>query len=201
LLKFPKQLYLASKSPRRAKLLQQIGLNFIIIDIDFVEKIDSQLSPSENVTSLSLMKAKLSSSTIKNGIVLTADTIVVMKNEVLGKPSNDNEARIMLKKLSNTEHKVYTGFTLIDFPTNLSITDFETTIVKFRKLSDDEIEDYIATGSPLDKAGAYGIQDDYGSVFVKGINGCFYNVVGFPLSKFYITAEDFIKKYSKENET
>ncbi|CUS90801.1 MAF protein, partial [Candidatus Kryptonium thompsonii] len=101
-------------------------------------------------------------------------------------------ARQMLKKLSGKTHKVYTGFTILDTKTSKIYSDFEVTDVKFRELEDDEIEQYIATGSPFDKAGAYGIQDDYGAVFVERINGCFYNVVGFPLTKFYLAMKKFL---------
>jgi septum formation protein len=93
---------------------------------------------------------------------------------------------------------VCTGFSLLDRPSNRAVTEVETTLVTFRNLPRVEIEEYVAAGSPLDKAGAYGIQDDYGAVFVTRIEGCFYNVVGFPLAKFYTTLQDFQSQFVKE---
>ena len=91
----------------------------------------------------------------------------------------------MLKNLSGRTHHVFTGFSIYNSENNKVITDFENTLVTFRELTDSEIDDYISTGSPMDKAGAYGIQDDFGAVFIEKIDGCYYNVVGLPLAKFY----------------
>lgn len=177
---------LASKSPRRKKILEQAGLNYILIDtIDIDETISFNENPEDAVKRLSLEKLTTQNLENKSGIVLTADTIVVFENEILGKPNDETDAYRMLKKLSNHTHKVYTGFTLFHIANNKIITDFEITEVSFRNLCDFEIEKYIKSGSPMDKAGAYGIQDDFGSIFVEKINGCFYNVVGLPISKVY----------------
>jgi septum formation protein len=194
LLKFPKHLYLASKSPRRSKLLKKINIDFTIEASNIDENIYNDLLPEKHVKLLSFLKAAAVAKNFKNGIILGADTIVVSKNKILGKPSNAEEAKKMLKMLSGKIHEVYTGFTLIDMPSRYTVTDFEITKVKFRKLEQKEIDEYVNTGLPLDKAGSYGIQDEYGSLFVEGIQGCYYNVVGFPLSKFYKTAKKFIKK-------
>jgi septum formation protein len=194
LLKFPKHLYLASKSPRRSELLKKINIDFTIKVSNIDENIYDGLLPEKHVKILSFLKAAAIAKNLKNGIVLGADTIVVSKNKILGKPSDAGDAQRMLKMLSGKIHEVYTGFTLIDMPSKYTVTDFEITKVKFRKLEKEEIEEYIETGLPLDKAGSYGIQDEYGSLFIENIQGCYYNVVGFPLSKFYKTAKKFIKK-------
>lgn len=193
-MKFKKKIILASSSPRRYNLLNQIGIDFEIFPSSVEEIIDPQKSPEENVTYLSELKTLDVSKNFENAFIVGADTIVVLNGKILGKPKDNEDAFYMLKLLSNKEHKVYTGFTILDKPTNKKISDYELTFVKFRELEDDEIWSYINTRSPIDKAGAYGIQDDYGALFVERINGCFYNVVGFPLTKFYLT----LKKFQEE---
>lgn len=192
MLKINRTLILASASPRRQNLLRQIGLNFIVHPSGVEEDLHPTLPPEEYVLELSRKKAIWVAKNYNDAIIVSADTIVVLDGQIVNKPKDPNEARQMLKMLSGRTHKVYTGFTILDTKTNRIISDFEITDVKFRELSDDEIEEYIATGSPLDKAGAYGIQDDYGAVFVERINGCFYNVVGFPLTKFYLAMKKFL---------
>lgn len=193
-MKFKKRIILASSSPRRYNLLNQVGIDFDVIPSSVEEIIDPQKTPEENVVYLSELKALDVSKNIENAFIVGADTIVVLNGKILGKPKDKQDAYEMLKFLSNKEHKVYTGFTILDKPSNKKISDYELTIVKFRELEDEEIWSYIDTNSPIDKAGAYGIQDDYGALFVEKINGCFYNVVGFPLTKFYLT----LKKFQKE---
>lgn len=178
-------LYLASKSPRRKKLLQQIGLKFTQIVVASEEEIFENEKPHKIVLRLAKEKNDSALSRIRKGIIVTADTIVVLGNEVLGKPKNKKDAYSILKKLSGKTHLVYTGFGIRNLDNGKEIFDYEKTFVKFRKLKEKEIKDYINTGSPMDKAGAYGIQDDFGAVFISKINGCYYNVVGLPLSKFY----------------
>ncbi len=192
MLKINKPIILASASPRRQTLLKQIGLNFTVHPSGVDEDSIRSNSPADHVLSLSKKKAMEVAKNYNDAIVISADTIVVLNGEIINKPKDPNEAIQMLKKLSGKTHQVYTGFTIIDTKTGKSISDFEVTEVKFRDLSDEEIEEYVATGSPLDKAGAYGIQDDYGAVFVEKINGCFYNVVGFPLTKFYLRMKEFL---------
>ena len=191
MIKVGKKIILASCSPRRHALLKQIGLPFEIRDSGVEELLPDSFPPHEYVTKLSLLKAETVAQSVDNAIIIAADTIVVIDNKILGKPSDANEAKKMLRFLSGCEHQVYTGFTLIDRPSNKWISDVETTDVKFRILSNPEIDEYVASGSPMDKAGSYGIQDDYGAVFVEKINGCFYNIVGFPLTKFYIRFKEF----------
>ena len=185
---FMLKIVLASRSPRRRKLLSQIGLEFEVHPSTNEEIISSD-NPIEVVLDLAEQKAEEVAIKFSNSLTIGADTIVVFNNKILGKPADQKEAFTMLKLLSNQEHLVYTGVSV--FKTNdqseivFSKSFYEETKVTFSPLSDEEIDAYIATGSPLDKAGAYGIQDDWGSVFVKKINGDFYNVVGFPLNRFY----------------
>jgi septum formation protein len=129
---------------------------------------------------------------IKKGIIITADTIVVINGKIIGKPVDKNDAVRMLQNLSGSTHIVYTGFSVYNSVTDKTITDYEKTFVTFRKLKTKEIKEYVETGSPMDKAGAYGIQDDYGAVFIKKINGCYYNVVGLPLTKVFLTMNRII---------
>ena len=178
-------IYLASKSPRRKKLLNQINLKFKTVDLHFDEQIKNGEEPVFLVKRLSLEKLNKALLKIKKGIIITADTIVVIDNKILGKPKNENDAKRILRRLSGRTHAVYTGYSIYNSSNNKIITDFEKTLVTFRKLTDSEIIDYISTGSPMDKAGAYGIQDDFGAVFIEKIDGCYYNVVGLPLAKVY----------------
>lgn len=189
-----KKIILASASPRRKLLFTQTGFDYEIVPSDFEEYFDTNISAQENAIVLSKLKAFEVAKRFQNAFVVGADTIVVLNGDIMGKPTDDNDAVSMLKKLSGREHTVYTAFTIVDRPSNNFISEIETTIVKFRELDEEEIYSYVKSGSPLDKAGAYGIQDDYGALFVERINGCFYNVVGFPLTKFYIT----IKKFQTE---
>ena len=180
-------IYLASKSPRRKKLLSQINLDFKTFSVDADEAVINGEHPAALVKRLSKVKLKHALQKIKKGIIITADTIVVIDNKIIGKPVDEKDAVRILKTLSGNTHRVYTGFSVHNTEMQKTLTDYEKTLVTFRDLSNEEIEDYIASGSPMDKAGAYGIQDDFGAVFVKKIDGCYYNVVGLPLSKLYDT--------------
>ena len=183
---------LASKSPRRKKLLKQIGLQFKSKSFDVDEKYSPDENPVRLVKKLAQDKLQVAVEQIRNSIIITADTIVVFENNILGKPKDKKDAARMLKKLSGNKHFVYTGFAIYNGVTQKLIVDYEKTCVKFRKLGKKEIDDYVASGSPMDKAGAYGIQDDYGAVFVRKISGDYYNVVGLPLSKFYTRLTEVI---------
>lgn len=187
------KLILASKSPRRAHLLSLIGFEFDVRPSHVDENFIQENNPGKHVQALSLVKAKQVARTVKSGIVVGADTIVVLDGKILGKPSSPEEAGRMLQTLSGRTHHVYTGFTIIEMPGGRTESDFEMTSVRFRKLMNWEIENYVNTQNPMDKAGAYGIQDQ-SAVFADRIEGCFYNVVGFPLTKFYVTLMDFVKK-------
>jgi len=179
-------LILASQSPRRRQLLRQIGLRFRVIPSHVPERIRKKESPASNAKRIALDKANEVASRVKRGIVIGADTVVVLDHHVLGKPKTAADARRMLRLLSGREHVVYTGFALVDARTGRKRSGVVSTKVRFRPLSTEEIAEYVRSGSPMDKAGAYGIQDDFGAVFVDKVNGCFYNVVGFPLSRFFI---------------
>ena len=182
---------LASASPRRAELLSKIGLSFNVIASDVDEEFRNNETPVAHVKRLALAKASRVAATITQGIIIGADTIVVLDGNILGKPQDVDEARNMLSLLSGNTHYVYTGFAILEQQRRRSIVDFEKTSVHFRDLTNDEIDGYVQTGSPMDKAGAYGIQD-ISAIFVDRIDGCFYNVVGFPLAKFYLVMKQFL---------
>ncbi len=189
----PHQLILASASPRRAALLRQIGFLFDVHASHVDETIDADCGPHEHVEILSERKAREVAMHYPRGIVLGADTIVVVDGEIINKPGSPDEAVRMLRRLSGRRHLVYTGLTLVDAATGRAAHATEETEVWFRPLDMKEIVDYVAGGSPMDKAGAYGIQDDFGAVFVERICGCYYNVVGLPLSRFYVTYNAFVR--------
>ena len=193
---------LASNSPRRKELLSMIGLEFEVKPANIDENITEYKDFSDYVMKLSKLKAEFIAEELHHSIsdknrnkyiILASDTIVVINGQVLNKPQDYKEAYEMLSLLSNNTHEVYTGICLINTQTMKTITDYEVTEVTFRKLSDIEIDDYIQTGSPMDKAGAYGIQEDLGAVFVSRINGDYYNVVRLPLQKLYIRLFDSLE--------
>ena len=176
-------LILASKSPRRATLLRQMGFHFKVRAKDVSENDVITDNVITHVLELSRRKAEAVLDDVNKGIVVGADTVVYLNDQILGKPRDKTEAMCMLRKLSGNTHEVFTGFTLVQVGGG-QVSDVEKTAVTFRPLTSWEIEDYVNTGGALDKAGAYGIQDRSG-LFVDRIEGCFYNVVGFPLTKFY----------------
>ncbi|MFW6119643.1 MAG: Maf family protein [Petrotogales bacterium] len=179
------KLILASTSPRRRKLIKLLGLPYENISPKDVEEYldSSDISKLlEDLKELSKKKALSVSKDYKEDIVIGADTIVVHDNTLLEKPYSEDEAIYYLKRLSGKTHNVYTGVTLIK---NDDISSFiETTYVTFRKIPEEIIKLYVKTGLPLDKAGAYGIQD-FGALFVEEIAGDFYNVMGFPVGKIW----------------
>lgn len=178
-------LVLASRSPRRLALLSQIGLSVRVLSCDIPEDFDDQLTPAQNAERLARLKAVCVAGGVNDGIVLGADTIVVIDGQILNKPVDANDAVRMLTLLSGRTHTVYTGFALLDASSGKIRSGVEETRVIFRQIPRSEIEEYVSGGSPFDKAGAYGIQDDYGAVFVTRIEGCYYNVVGLPLSRVF----------------
>ncbi|MEI7812382.1 MAG: Maf family protein [Ignavibacteria bacterium] len=184
--------YLASKSPRRRKLLKLFNLKFKSFSVDLNEEIPDGEHPVSTVKRLSLQKLEAAKSKVKCGIIITADTIVVLNKKIIGKPKDEKDAAEILKLLSGKTHSVYTGFAIYNSVSGKTIINYVKTRVTFRKLENKEITDYIKTGSPMDKAGAYGIQDDFGAVFVNKINGCYYNVVGLPLTKLYDSLKQII---------
>lgn len=186
-----KRLVLASASPRRAYLFELVGFDFEVMVSDVDEDNEEYSMPEVHVLELSQKKAWKVAETIKDGLIVGADTIVVLDTEIFGKPGNADEAAQMLRRLSGRTHTVYTGFTIIEMPGGKIASDYDRTDVRFRHLSQQEITEYVKTRNSLDKAGAYGIQDQ-GALFVSGVNGCFYNVMGFPVTKFYETLRRFL---------
>lgn len=173
-----------------------MGFNPEIIPANIEEIVDPALSPQFVAKQISLKKAEHIAE--KNeGLIIAADTIVVFNDTILGKPESTDEAVRFLKLLSGNSHEVITGVSIIKKSHLESKRKqfYTSTKVTFSELSDSEINAYIATGSPMDKAGAYGIQDDWGSVFVSRIDGCYYNVVGFPINEFYQTLKAFAPQY------
>ncbi len=175
---------LASGSPRRQTLLQKVGMSFTVTPADIDESVGPDLSPSDIVTQLALKKAQKVATHNRDSLVIGADTIVVLNGDILGKPSNRQEAVDMLGRLSGQTHEVYTGIALYAMAHGLSVSDFEMTRVTMDQISADDIDDYVDSGVTMDKAGGYGIQEQ-GAFFVSRIEGDFYTVMGFPLNKFY----------------
>lgn len=169
-------------------LLEQLGLQFEVIPSSVNENINES-DPVKLVESLAFQKANDVSKNKPESLIIGSDTVVVYKDKILGKPENKHEASKMLNRLSGKQHFVYTGVALIETDRQSSVVSSlsfsEATIVRFSKLDQSEINAYIDTGSPMDKAGSYGIQDDWGAVFVKEIKGDFYNVVGLPINRLY----------------
>jgi septum formation protein len=189
-MKLPKPLILASVSPRRKVLLDQVGLRPVVESCAVEELFDARYSAEENARILAQRKAECVAARHQNALVLGADTIVALHGTLYGKPVDSDDAVRMLASLSGKTHNVHTGFALIDRPTGRVITGVETTLVTFRALPEEEIREYVAGGSPMDKAGAYGIQDDYGAVFVTRVEGCYYNVMGLPLARVFLALRE-----------
>lgn len=171
---------LASQSPRRRELLGQMGIqNFQIISPDVDESVAEGTAPADMVEQLSRRKAAaVAQSAGEDALIIAADTVVVWNGKVLGKPTDEDHAFAMLSALSGNRHQVFSGVTVMYG--GKTVTEHEATGVVFRSLSDSEISSYIATGEPMDKAGAYGIQG-LGALLVSGIEGDYFNVMGLPV--------------------
>ncbi len=182
------RIILASQSPRRKKLLELFGFSFEVSP-SAIQETSSESDPVKLVEDLAHQKAVDIALSCPNSLIIGADTIVLHNGNILGKPKNAVEASKMLNELSGTQHSVHTGVALIETNEHShiknSITFSEKTEVTFDVLNQNEIDHYIATGSPMDKAGSYGIQDDWGALFVKKLHGDYYNVVGLPLNRLY----------------
>ena len=191
-------LLLASASPRRRELLTQIGWQFNVIPTNIDETVATGTPPEQMVAQLALKKARSVFESHPQDTVLAADTVVAFENRVLGKPQNEEDAKVMLHLLSGREHTVYTGFCICRG--SEIHCEVQHTLVEFYSLSDFEIDDYVQTGEPMDKAGAYGIQGR-GALLVKKIDGDFYSVMGLPIGRinrilcnFQTDTENFYKK-------
>jgi septum formation protein len=180
-LKQNRTLILASASPRRRELLEKIGLTFQVDPSDYPEDLNSNVSPEELVKSISLGKAQAVAPKYPDAIIIAADTVGVLNGKILGKPHSAEQARAMLQSMSGKSHQVITGLTVIDTINHKYITRVIESQVYFKKLSQSEIDSYVKTGEPLDKAGAYAIQG-LGSIIVEKIVGDYYNVMGLPLN-------------------
>ncbi|SEF89921.1 septum formation protein [Caloramator fervidus] len=176
------KIILASSSPRRIEILRKFNINFEVIPSNFEENLNIN---NPLVLSIELARGKaleVSNRVDRKSIIISADTIVAKGQKIFGKPKDEKDAYYMLKELSGSTHEVITGICVYDVFRNFLICDYEITKVVFKELTDFEINDYIKTKEPFDKAGAYGIQG-IGGLFVKKIDGCFYNVVGLPIYK------------------
>ncbi len=186
-----KKLVLASHSPRRKLLLEMLGLNPLVIPSQVHEPITSE-APFRQVMRHAANKAAAVAALLPlETVVVAADTIVVLNKQILGKPDSPQEAKDHLKLLSGNIHKVYTGICLTH--KGKTLCAHERSSVEFAPLSEAEIESYVATREPLDKAGAYGIQG-YGSQFIRHITGCYFNVMGFPIHLFYNMISDMFRE-------
>jgi len=176
---------LASQSPRRSKLLTQIGIIFKTHPSNFVEDLSINLPPANLSMNFADNKAKTVAKKYKSSWVIGADTIVSLKGNIFGKPTSFDEGNEMLKALSDKTHDVFTGVSIQNIKKKINITFNERTKVTLKKLTDEDISFYLKNHKPYDKSGSYGIQE-YFSVFVKKIDGCYFNIVGLPLHKLYL---------------
>ena len=179
-----KKIILASQSPRRKNLLEQLGIHFDCCQAHIDENFQPGETAREGVRRIACHKAEDVQKKVKNALIIAADTVVVCNGEVLSKPDDVRDAFCKLSKLRGREHKVITAVCVMDAERGLCEVQDEITRVFFRDITDEEIRAYIMTGEPMDKAGAYGIQG-LGAVFVERIEGCYFNVVGLPLKKLY----------------
>lgn len=189
-----KKIILASASPRRRTLLKRLGLKFRVMPSNIDEKIDLDIPPVKLAIKLALEKAKTVADKIKEGIVIGADTIVVVRGKLIGKPTSYQDAKRILRLLSGTTHKVITAITIINSKTNKKLIDYETTTVKIRKIKKDEIERF-ARLHP-DKAGSYAAQEDNDTLIEK-VEGDFSNMVGLPVEKLKRMLRKFGYKFAR----
>lgn len=180
-------LILASQSPRRKELLAHLNMPFTVRVADIDEAMDPAKPPAQEVARVSLAKA-LAIPREEEDVVIAADTIVVLEGKVLGKPADEADAKAMLTALSGKAHQVMTGVTVLQGAKSLTHT--EVTDVFFRPLSQKEIDRYVESGEPMDKAGSYGIQGG-ASLFVEKLHGDYYNVMGLPVCRLWQMLEDF----------
>ena len=190
-----KKLILASASPRRYDLLRLLGLSFDVVPSHVSEALDRSIPPADYVREISGRKARAVAARFNGEIVIGADTVVVLDGDILEKPAGEDEAIRMLSRLSGKTHRVYTGLTLIDSGCGRTLRDVAVTDVVMRTLTPEEIKLYVQSGEPMDKAGAYAVQGR-AAAFVQSISGCFYNVVGLPISLFCSLLERLVGESS-----
>lgn len=199
-----KNVILASQSPRRHSLIKKIVSNFDVVAPEFDEKLDSDNYTDDVIKSLSLQKALSALNTHKQSgagiclskgcLIISADTMVVFNNKIYGKPKDELDAQRMLSDLSGNTHFVVTAITVLDSDSQEYVSDVVKTYVTFQNLSEDLIKDYVKNKKPLDKAGAYGIQE-MGSEFIKNVDGDLENVIGFPTQKVRVLLEQMGYKF------
>ncbi|MGB6129989.1 MAG: nucleoside triphosphate pyrophosphatase [Psychrilyobacter sp.] len=182
---------LASKSPRRFEILNNFGIKKIKVVVADIEEISDKKVLVEQVVDIAVKKGVGIANDYPDEFVLSADTVVILDDEILGKPKNYKDAFRTLNSLSERTHEVVTAYSLINKNKKIFISGYDKTIVKFKKITKKEINWYIETGEPMDKAGSYGIQGVGAGVLIDRIEGEFYNVMGFPISKFV----DDLKKH------
>ena len=184
---------LASSSPRRKKILEQIRFEFSVVPSNINEDFKIGLPPEAFTEHWAREKAKDVAKDHPQSLVIGADTVVILDGKILGKPKDNKSSKKMLLSLSGRTHEVITGVSLININSKLDITFNERTFVSINTLSNEHIYNYINSYKPYDKAGSYGIQDGF-SVHIEKIRGCYYNVMGFPVSKFYNLYNFIIKR-------
>jgi septum formation protein len=187
---FP-HILLASKSPRRQFLLKDAGFQYTFVDIEADETYPEHLQKEAVCMWLAEHKAAHFTGELGEKVLVTADTIVCIDGMILNKPADEAEAIQMLQQLSGNKHEVFTGVCIMN--SGKKQVFFDRTEVFFHTLTDEEIKHYVTHFHPFDKAGSYGVQDWMGYLGVEKINGCFYNVMGFPLAKFYRELQDFLR--------
>ena len=180
-----RKIVLASGSPRRKRIMEQVGLEFEIVESNFDEESVKIADPVELAKLLALKKAEAVAGRFSDAIIIGADSIVIFNGRPLGKPKDAAEAKRILRELSGQENKGITGYAIIDTKNQIVVNKHSEATVKFRNFSDEEIDEYIATGEPLVMAGAYGLMDR-AAIFLESIRGDFYSIVGLPISHVYV---------------
>lgn len=175
---------LASKSPRRFEILSNFGIKKIDVVVAEIEEVSDKEDLVEQVVDIAVKKGIEVAKQHPDEFVVSADTVVILDGKILGKPKDSHEAFLTLTSLSGRTHEVVTAYSLINKNREIFISSFDKTVVKFKKVSKQDINWYIETGEPMDKAGSYGIQGVGAGILIDRIEGEFYNVMGFPISKF-----------------
>ncbi|MCR4318919.1 MAG: Maf family protein [Candidatus Brocadiaceae bacterium] len=187
-----KRLILASNSPRRIVLLKSLGYHFDIVPHDIEECIPGNVLPMELVQNLAFLKAADVARRVCDAIIVSADTIIVHKKSILGKPKDVSDAKRILSILNNSEHDVISGVCVMEMPSRKKMLRIERTHIKMRSIKDEEIDSYILTGEPMNKAGAYAIQGE-GRKFIERVDGSYSNAVGLPLEIIQEMLDNFIE--------